>query len=210
MIQSSHPWVHAGVMLCLALLLLACAAPPADNEATQQPADSTGAKETPTDPITPTRERATAQPTATRATVPKLVTVLPAEAEPTPEPTPRCMGTPAVKALPTTSTIIQKDAEMMPTASVSPGLQNLVDGAIADLAGRLAIDGDQIEVVEAKAVVWPDGGLGCPEPGVVYTQVQREGLLIQLRVGKRLYNYHGGGGRAPFLCENPKQGDPVP
>jgi hypothetical protein len=43
--------------------------------------------------------------------------------------------------------------------------------------------------------------LGCPQPGLAYTQVQQEGLLIRLRVGKRLYNYHSGGGSAPFFCE---------
>jgi hypothetical protein len=70
-----------------------------------------------------------------------------------------------------------------------------------DLAQRLSTQVDQIELLEVAAVVWPDGGLGCPHPGVVYTQVPRDGLLIRLRVGKRTYHYHSGGGRSPFLCE---------
>ena len=98
----------------------------------------------------------------------------------------------------------------MPTPNVSPGLQKLVDQAVTDLAERLNFDTTEVEVVEAKAVVWPDGGLGCPEPGVVYTQVQREGTLIRLRVGKRTYQYHSGGGRPPFLCENPSVPEDVP
>lgn len=83
----------------------------------------------------------------------------------------------------------------------SPGLQKLVLQAKEDLAGRLSITDDQIDLVELKAVVWPDGGLGCPEPGVAYTQVQHEGLLIRLRAGKRIYPYHSGGGTPPFLCK---------
>lgn len=83
----------------------------------------------------------------------------------------------------------------------SPGLSGLVQQATADLAQRLSVDVDRIELMEAKAVVWPDGALGCPQPGLVYTQVQREGTLIRLRVGKRIYDYHSGGGRPPFLCE---------
>jgi hypothetical protein len=83
----------------------------------------------------------------------------------------------------------------------NPALQALVVEAKEDLASRLAIEVEQIELIEAQAVVWPDGSLGCPQPGVAYIQVQQEGLLIRLRVGKRMYDYHGGGGRAPFLCE---------
>jgi len=94
----------------------------------------------------------------------------------------------------------------MPTSPAIPppssaGLQRLVAEAKEDLAGRLAIPTEQIDLVELSPVVWPDGGLGCPEPGVAYTQVQVEGLLIRLRAGKRIYPYHSGGGTSPFLCE---------
>jgi hypothetical protein len=83
----------------------------------------------------------------------------------------------------------------------SPGLQRLVTQAMEDLAQRLSIETDQIELIEATAVVWPDGSLGCPEPGVAYTQVQQEGMRIRLRAEKRIYSYHSGGGRPLFLCE---------
>jgi len=83
----------------------------------------------------------------------------------------------------------------------SLAFQELVLQAKQDLARRLSIQVDQIGLVEAKAVVWPDGSIGCPQPGVVYTQVQREGLLIRLRAGKRVYSYHSGGGRSLFLCD---------
>lgn len=86
---------------------------------------------------------------------------------------------------------------------VEPSLKPIVDEAIADLAGRLAIDRSGIEVVEARATVWPDGGLGCPRPGMMYPQVQQEGILIRLRAQARTFSYHGGGSRRLFLCENP-------
>jgi len=85
---------------------------------------------------------------------------------------------------------------------VSAGLQQLVSQAKEDLALRLSIPTMQIDLVELSAVVWPDGALGCPEPGVAYTQVQQEGLLIRLRAGKRIYPYHSGGGTPPFLCQH--------
>jgi hypothetical protein len=85
----------------------------------------------------------------------------------------------------------------------SPGLSSLVSKAMGDLAQRLGIDPDQIDLVELKPVVWPDGSLGCPQPGMEYTQVPVEGLLIRLQAGGRVYEYHSGGGQAPFLCEHP-------
>ena len=59
-------------------------------------------------------------------------------------------------------------------------------------------------VLEARAVVWPDGSLGCPRPGVEYTQMVQEGVLIRLQLGVRIYAYHGGGSRLPELCEAPR------
>jgi hypothetical protein len=90
---------------------------------------------------------------------------------------------------------------MTPTASVSQGLQRFVDLAVADLAQRLDVGTDQIEVIEVQEVVWPDAGLGCPQPGMRYRQVPQDGLLIRLGVEERVYDYHSGGGRDPFLCE---------
>jgi hypothetical protein len=86
-----------------------------------------------------------------------------------------------------------------------PGRARLVRQAREDLAKRLSSPAEEILLVELSAVVWPDGSLGCPRPGVEYPQVEREGSLIRLRVGKKLYRYHSGGGRAPFLCETPKK-----
>ncbi len=62
---------------------------------------------------------------------------------------------------------------------------------------------EQIELVEIKSVVWPNAAMGCPQPGIGYIQIPQEGLLIVLRAGGQLYEYHSGGSRAPFLCQNP-------
>lgn len=80
-------------------------------------------------------------------------------------------------------------------------LQKIVTQAKNDLANRLAIDPEQIELLEAASVTWPDGSLGCPQPDMLYTQLQVDGIRIRFRAGEHIYEYHGGGGRAPFLCE---------
>lgn len=72
-----------------------------------------------------------------------------------------------------------------------------------DLATRLKLPEANIEVVEAKAIVWPDSSLGCPQPDMMYAQVLQEGLRIVLRANQKLYEYHSGGNQPPFLCEKP-------
>jgi hypothetical protein len=67
---------------------------------------------------------------------------------------------------------------------------DLVAQAIADLAGRLGIAADAIQVQSAEAVEWPDASLGCPEPGMMYAQVITPGYRIVLEAGGQLYEYH--------------------
>jgi hypothetical protein len=102
----------------------------------------------------------------------------------------------------------EEDAVMGPPTGTVPspvesGLDSLVDSAREDLAQRLSIRVEQIEVVEAKSVVWPDASVGCPQPGMRYRQVPQDGALIRLRAEGRMYAYHNGGTRGLFLCEQP-------
>lgn len=169
---------YAGVVWCLLCLLLACASEPVSGESVPAWADSGGMN----------LSRTAATQTS--------VTLIPRDSL-------RTVNMPNVTLLVPIATLVQEEVEVMSTAEVSPGSQGWVDEALTDLAERLTIDVTQIEVVAVKAMVWPDGSLGCPESGVAYIQVCREGLLIRLRVGKRVYQYHSGGGSPPFLCEHP-------
>jgi hypothetical protein len=88
-----------------------------------------------------------------------------------------------------------------PAAMPAAGpLDPLVAQAIADLARRLSIPPSRIERIEAVAVTWPDGSLGCPREGMMYPQVLRDGARIRLRANGTEYRYHSGDGRPPFLC----------
>jgi hypothetical protein len=78
-----------------------------------------------------------------------------------------------------------------------------LDHAKADLAERLGVPTDDIAVVSSEEVTWPDSSLGCPQPGMMYAQVLTSGSRIVLTAAGRSYEYHSGGQRPPFLCENP-------
>jgi hypothetical protein len=82
-----------------------------------------------------------------------------------------------------------------------PFMRRVTMEAVTDLATRLSVPAERIQFLEMKSMLWPDRGLGCPRPGMVYPQVQQDGYLIRLRAGKREFDYHGGGRLGPFLCE---------
>jgi hypothetical protein len=92
------------------------------------------------------------------------------------------------------------ESEMTQLTS-SPGMESLIEKAREDLAQRLAVPITQIDLIEAKSVVWPDASMGCPQPGMAYIQVPQDGALIVLQAEGKAYEYHSGGNRGLFLCE---------
>lgn len=115
---------------------------------------------------------------------------------------------PSLSETPAPQTQVYKVPEMentSPAASFNPALQPLVEQAIEDLALRLKIPVEQINLLEVRQVTWPDSSLGCPQTGMAYTQVSQEGLLIRLGVGREMYFYHSGENQIPFLCEGTSQ-----
>ncbi|MGW1344317.1 hypothetical protein ACWCOV_24985 [Kribbella sp. NPDC002412] len=89
-----------------------------------------------------------------------------------------------------------------PTAGPAGGP---VEQAKADLVKRLGVEPGQVTVVSSEEVTWQDGSLGCPEPGMRYTQALVNGSRIILEAGGTQYHYHSGGTRPPFFCANPSR-----
>jgi hypothetical protein len=108
-----------------------------------------------------------------------------------------------ITVLPVETPTVSTPALPEATSIFAPDLEPLIAQAKIDLSQRTGIGVDKINVVGIEAVEWPDGSLGCPQPGMLYTQVQVDGLRIFLLVGVNTYEYHSGGGRQPFLCEQP-------
>lgn len=88
-------------------------------------------------------------------------------------------------------------------------LEEMVAAATRDLASRLGVADETIEVVEASQVTWPDSSLGCPAPGMSYLQVLTPGFLVRLRAADELHSYHAGAVGAPFLCPASRAGPPL-
>lgn len=78
-----------------------------------------------------------------------------------------------------------------------------------DLATRLGLTLDAINVSGATPVNWRSGALGCPKPGMSYTDALVPGIWIVLRVDKTTYRYHGRSGGQPFYCPKDRAEPPV-
>ena len=64
---------------------------------------------------------------------------------------------------------------------------------VADAANRAGVTPDQVVVKSAESVTFPDGGLGCPEPGMAYTQMLVDGYQIVVEANGVTYDYRGSG-----------------
>lgn len=149
------------------------------------------------------------------AFLPGCVAGTPAATSPSVSPT--RAGTPAPTVTPDTSqaqspapTLVSPQPTLgtprIPEVLVTPApdLAALVEQAKADLANKLNVQAASIQVVEAESVEWPDGSLGCPKPGIMYIQMVTPGTMIRLQYAGKIYEYHSGGSRPPFYCENPR------
>jgi len=90
----------------------------------------------------------------------------------------------------------------MPTPLSSSGEVpvELVGAIKKDLSLLIGVPIHSMDIVQAEAVTWPDGSLGCPEPGVAYTQALVEGYRVMLNVDGTTYDYHAAQDGRFLLC----------
>ncbi|MES3002314.1 MAG: hypothetical protein V4787_16615 [Pseudomonadota bacterium] len=83
--------------------------------------------------------------------------------------------------------------------------------AVRDAATkRSGIPASQLQVVSMERVTWSDGSLGCPRPGVLYTQSLVPGWRVKLQVGGEVWDYHAGDRGQPVLCPPDRAKAPLP
>lgn len=90
-----------------------------------------------------------------------------------------------------------------PAASSDPVLGAETMAAIDAVVGDGA-DRDDVLVVDAAFVTWSDSSLGCPEPGMMYTQALVEGFRILLDVDGEEVAFHGDDRGRMIRCDDPQ------
>jgi hypothetical protein len=88
---------------------------------------------------------------------------------------------------------------VIPVIGEVPG--DLLDEIMADLANKEGLGLQSIEVIRAEAVTWNDGSLGCPQPGMMYTQALVDGYWVILQAEGIDYDYRVSDTGYFILCE---------
>jgi hypothetical protein len=98
-------------------------------------------------------------------------------------------------------------APSSPVPSLLPGSnsgadpQPAVDAAVSDAAAHLGVSEIALHVDQVEARQWPDSSLGCPKPGLMYSQIVTPGFVVFLSgAGKRL-EYHTDARGTVVLCQ---------
>ena len=85
----------------------------------------------------------------------------------------KSMTTPSETPAPTSTPQMSQVESQVPEAILDPILKE---------AAKLAnVPPQQLVIVRAEAVVWNDGSLGCPEPGMEYTQALINGYWVVIK-----------------------------
>lgn len=100
------------------------------------------------------------------------------------------------------STTVPDSQTSTTVVTYDPALMTVVESARADLADRLDVEESSLQVALAELVTWSDGSMGCPQPGMFYTQALVDGSRVVLKHGDRFFAYHAGVDEMPFLCES--------
>ena len=94
--------------------------------------------------------------------------------------------------------------------SVTPDpLQSMVRLALADAARRTPRDATTLKVASAETVTWPDGAIGCAQPGMQYTQALVPGFRIRIQAGAQILEYHAGPCGQPIYCPAERVSEPA-
>ncbi len=78
--------------------------------------------------------------------------------------------------------------------------REIIEKAKADLVKQFGVNANQIRIMEARAVNWPDASLGCPQPDLAYAQVLSPGYWVLLEADGKQYPYHTDQNEQIILC----------
>jgi hypothetical protein len=93
---------------------------------------------------------------------------------------------------------------------VDETMQAMLQQIRTDAARRTGAAPDAVKVLSVEAVTWSDGSLGCPEPGMLYTQALVPGHRITVDAGGAPLVYHANARGGFVQCPPERALAPVP
>jgi hypothetical protein len=85
--------------------------------------------------------------------------------------------------------------------------QAILEPILNKAAALAKVAREQLVMVRAEPVVWNDGSLGCPEPGMMYTQALVNGYWVIIDAAGQTYDFRVDRSGRFQLCP-PGQGQP--
>lgn len=79
----------------------------------------------------------------------------------------------------------------------------VIQAAVDDAAGRAGVEASEVTVVSAESMTWPNGALGCPQPGSMYTQAITPGYRVVVEAGGVRYDYRSTQQGDVRWCQDP-------
>ncbi len=135
-------------------------------------------------------------PTGTPISMPRSTPTSPG----TPTPAMISSPTPTPEEFPATATLSAAEARGL----THPGIRS----AVADLMRRAGEELNLIQIVQAEQVTWSDSSLGCPEPGMLYSQVLSLGIWLVLSYQGLEFDYRVTDIHS-LLCTQDQQQEPL-
>ena len=103
----------------------------------------------------------------------------------------------------------QASASEQSVVTLPMNLNRQIEISKDDLAQRLGVSLETVELSGARQVTWRSGALGCPEPGKSYTEALVPGAVIYLQVNNMIHAYHAKFAGKPFYCPRERVEQPV-
>ena len=108
----------------------------------------------------------------------------------------------------TTTAVVEITPGPTTAASAAPAAASPVPGSVEAkvaqaLGKKIGVDASKLMLTAKAAQEWPDSALGCPAPGMMYSQVVTPGFKLTYSNGAKTYEVHTdqSGDRA-VLCQN--------
>jgi hypothetical protein len=78
--------------------------------------------------------------------------------------------------------------------------QGILEPILVEAAKLAKVPREKLVIVRAESVVWNNGSLGCPEPGMMYTEALVNGYWVVIDADGKRYDFRVGGGGSFRLC----------
>jgi len=113
-------------------------------------------------------------------------------------------GGPGASANPGASADAPGSDRAMPSLPAGDVPTAMLEQVVADAASGAGVDASEVQVVTAEAVTWPDGALGCPEPGMMYTQALVPGFRVVVEINGEELHFHASESGDFAFCDDPQ------